>query len=75
VQGNGEGLELNGKHQLVLFGDDVNILDENTNMMKEHTVALLQLSMKDVPFASSQQNTGQNHNSMIANKSLKNVVK
>jgi hypothetical protein len=35
VKGHKEGLELNGTHQLLVYADDVNLLDENINILRK----------------------------------------
>jgi hypothetical protein len=77
------GLKLNGKHQLLAYADDVNLLGDNTDTVKKNTETLIDAS-KEVGLEinedktkymllSRHQNVGQNRDVKIANRLFENV--
>ena len=85
VQENRIGLELNGKHQLLIYADDVNMLGENLQTVWENTEIIIKAS-KDIDLdvnsektkymiTSRHQNVIQNQNIEIVNLSFENVEK
>ena len=81
VQGNQDGLKLNGTHQLSVYVDDVNILGGSIHTIRKNTEALLIASQKiglevngektKYMVMSRDQKAGQNSNIQIGNKLLK----
>jgi hypothetical protein len=80
IQENQVGVEMNGTHQLLGYADNVNLLGDGTNTLKENTETLFEASM-DIGLEISAEktkymimschlNSGQNQNIRIATESF-----
>jgi hypothetical protein len=83
VQENPVGLKLNGTHQLLAYGADVNLLGDSIGTVKKNTETLidaskevgLEINVEKTKYMllSCQQNVVQNRDMKIANRSFENV--
>jgi hypothetical protein len=78
VQEHQKGLELNGKHHLLAYTDDINIVAENTEALLDTSKeVLLEANQEKTKYMlmSRSQKIGQKHSIKIANRSFEDVAK
>jgi hypothetical protein len=87
VHKNQVGLKLNRTHQLLVYADDVNLMEDNIDTTKKNTETVIDASkevglevntektMYTSKLTSNHQNEEQNHDTKTANRSFGNVAK
>jgi hypothetical protein len=83
VQENQVGLKLNGTHQLLAYTNDVNLLGDNIDIIRNNTETLidaskevgLEINVQKTKYMllSRHENKGQNRDIKIANRSFENM--
>jgi hypothetical protein len=78
------GFKLNEKPHLLVYADDVNILDDKRDTIKKNAETFidtskdvsLQVNVEDTKYMSlsRHQNAGQNHDTKLANRSFEKVA-
>jgi hypothetical protein len=78
VQENQVGLKLNGRHQLLVCADDLNLLGDNIDTIKKNTAPIIdagkEVGLEVNMLLSCHWNAGQNHEIKIANRCFENVA-
>jgi hypothetical protein len=83
VQENEVGLDMNEIHKLLVYADDVHLLGNSVNTIKENSETLLEarrdidleINAEKTKIISCHPNSGQNQNIRIANESFEKVAK
>jgi hypothetical protein len=72
VQDNQEGLKLNGTHQLLAYGDDVNVVREKTGALLE---VGLEVNAEKTEYMLKSRKAGEGQSIKIANRSFEDMAK